>query len=251
MFKKLFDSFLLQIPVTLIIYTFYGFILGLSLVPSGYLILSVYRKYGFQMLNSYGTDMFAGLLILCLAIGLSVFLFFITGLIIMGSLIRLFSLGIKPGSYDVATFTVFRWLIFSGIYTMAVTIILPVIPMTFFALLFFRIIGCRIGKNSRINSYMLNDAYLLEIGDNVIVGGKTDISCHIFENGRLILQPIKIGDSTMIGAHCYISPGVTIGKNCVIGLNSYIRRGKSIPDNTRLTSVGAVKFPTAARMEKG
>jgi len=250
MLKKLFNSFLLQVPVTLIIYSFYGLILGLSLFPSAFFLITVYRKYGLDLLSSQGMDLAAGLLVLCLAIGISVFLFFITGLIIMGSFIRLFSLGIKPGSYDVATSTVVRWLIFSGIYTMAVTMILPVIPMTFFALLFFKIIGCKIGKNSQINSYMLNDAYLLEIGENVIVGGKADISCHIFENDKLILQPIKIGDNSMIGAHCYIAPGVTIGKNCIIGLNSYIRQGKTIPDNTKLTSVGAVSFRTAGRLEK-
>ena len=97
---------------------------------------------------------------------------------------------------------------------------------------------------------MLNDAYLLEIGNNVIVGGQTDISCHLFENNKLILKPIRIGDNTMIGAHCYISPGVTIGKNCIIGLNSYVRQDKTIPDNTKLTSVGAVSFSTASRLEK-
>ena len=90
----------------------------------------------------------------------------------------------------------------AGYTGMAVTLILPVIPMTFFSILFFRISGCKMGANS------------------------------------------------MIGAHCYIAPGVTIGKNCVIGLNSYIRQGKTIPDNTKLTSVGAVSFSTAGRLEK-
>lgn len=251
MLKKLFDSFILQIPATLIVYTFYGLILGISLAPSGYLMLSVIRRYGFSLVNGNGSDMINSLIIICFAAGVSVFLFFITGLLVMGISIRILSWGIKPGVYDVATLTVFRWLIFSGIYTMAVTLILPVIPMTFFALLFFKIIGCKIGKNTRINTFILNDAYLLEIGDNVVVGGQTDISCHLFENGKLILQPIKIGDNTLIGAHCYISPGVTIGKNCLIGLNSYIRRGKTIPDNTKLTSVGAVNFQTAGKLEKG
>ena len=251
MLKKLMESALLQIPVTLITYTFYGLILGASLFPAGILLITAFRYYGHSIIGEQGWIMYSSLFMFCLILGISLFLFFISGLILMGIIIRLLSLGIKSGSYEVATFTVFRWLIFSGIYTMAVTLILPVIPMTFFSMLFFRIIGCKIGKNSQINSYMLNDPYLLEIGDNVIVGGQTDISCHIFENSKLILQPIKIGDNSMIGAHCYIAPGVTIGKNCVIGLNSYIRQGKTIPDNSKLTSVGAVSFRTAGRLEKG
>lgn len=250
MLKKLMESSFIQIPVTLITYTFYGLILGVSLFPGGTLITAALRYYGFAIKDGQGWIMYSSLFMVCLVIGISLFLFFISGLILMGVIIRILSLGIKPGSYEVATLTVFRWLIFSGIYTMAVTLLLPVIPMTFFSMLFFRIIGCRIGKNSQINSYMLNDAYLLEIGNNVIVGGQTDISCHIFENNKLILKPIRIGDNTMIGAHCYISPGVTIGKNCMIGLNSYIRQGKTIPDNTKLTSVGAVSYRTAGRLEK-
>jgi hypothetical protein len=250
MLKKLMESSLIQIPVTLITYTFYGLIIGVSLFPGGILITAAFRYYGAVLTDGQGWIMYSSLFMVCLVIGISLFLFFISGLIFMGMIIRLLSLEIKPGSYEVATLTVFRWLIFSGIYTMAVTLILPVIPMTFFSMLFFRIIGCKIGKNSKINSYMLNDAYLLEIGDNVIVGGQTDISCHIFENNKLILKPIRIGNNTMIGAHCYISPGVTIGKNCMIGLNSYIRQGKTIPDNTKLTSVGAVSYRTAGRLEK-
>lgn len=250
MLKKLMESTLFQIPVTIITYTFYGLILGVSIFPGGIVIVSVLQKYGSDIIGSQVGTMLSSLFIVCLVIGLSLFLFYIVGLILMGIIIRILSIGIKPGSYEVATPTVFRWLIFSGIYTLAVTLILPVIPMTFFSMLFFRIIGCKIGKNSQINTYMLNDSYLLEIGDNVVVGGKADISCHIFENNKLILQPIKIGDNSMIGAHCYIAPGVTIGKNCIIGLNSYIRQGKNIPDNTKLTSVGAVSFGTAGRLEK-
>lgn len=251
MLKKLMESSLLQIPVTLITYTFYGLILGACLFPVGILITKAIRYYGFSIINGQGWSMYSSLFMLCLTAGVSLFLFFISGLILMGIIIRILSLNIKPGTYEVATFTVFRWLIFSGIYTLAVTLILPVIPMTFFSMLFFRIIGCKIGKNSQINTYMLNDPYLLEIGKNVIIGGKADISCHIFENNKLILQPIKIGDNSLIGAHCYIAPGVTIGKRCIIGLNSYIRQGKNIPDNTKLTSVGAVSFSTAGRLEKG
>ncbi len=250
MFNKLMESSFLQIPVTLITYTFYGLILGTSLFPAGILLTTALHYYGPAIIGEQGLIMYKSLFILCLLLGISLFLFFISGLVVMSIIIRILSLGIKPGSYEVATFTVFRWLIFSGIYTLAVTLILPVIPMTFFSVLFFRIIGCKIGKNSQINTFMLNDPYLLEIGSNVIIGGKADISCHIFENNKLILQTIKIGDDTMIGAHCYIAPGVTIGKKCIIGLNSYIRQGKNIPDNTKLTSVGAVSFATAGKLEK-
>ena len=168
----------------------------------------------------------------------------------MSLFIRILSLGIRPGKYDAFSFTTLRWLIYSGIYNMAVRIILPIVSITFFSTLFFKIIGCKIGKNVRLNTWMLNDSYLLEIGDDVVIGGGTDISCHIFENNKLILKNIKIGNGTLIGTHCYVSPGVTIGKNCTIGMYTFIRKDKTIPDNTVITSISGMNIRDAYFIEK-
>ena len=97
-----------------------------------------------------------------------------------------------------------------------------------FSKMFYRILGAKIGKNTFINTKGLHDAYLLEIGDNVVIGGETNISCHIFEGNELILGKIKIGSNTLIGTNCYIMPDVTIGERCSIGLYSYIRKKRKI-----------------------
>ncbi len=248
--KRISDSFLVQIPLTLITYSFYAFILGLSFTPPLYLLVVSVKRYLLEDIKA-GNLILPHLIAAAFSAGIAVFLFFITGLLVMGIFIRVLSIGVKEGKYPPASFTVFRWLIYSGVYTLAIRMILPVIPVTFFSNLFFKIIGCKIGRNVRLNTPMLNDSYLLEIGDNVIIGAATDISCHIFENGYLKLKPVKIGSGTLIGAHCYISPGVTIGSNCLIGLNSYIRQDKVIPDNTIITSIAGISMHKAYRIEKG
>lgn len=106
------------------------------------------------------------------------------------------------------------------------------------------------GKNVRINSFRINDPYLLKLEDGVVIGGEAVISCHSNERGVLILQEIFIGENSVIGAHSYIAPGVEIGKNCTIGLGCYIRPGKKIPDNSTLTIVGNVSMSTANKIEK-
>ena len=248
--KRISESTLIQIILTLVIYTLYAAILGLSLAPAVYFVL-----YSFNWLIR--PEILSGILTLknailfSLTVGIAFYIFFISGVIVMSSVIRLLSLGTKPGKYPAMSITTLRWLIHSGVYTLATRLILPLIPMTFLTNLFFRIIGCKMGKNVKLNTWNLNDAYLLELGNNVIVGGATDISCHLFENYQLILKPIKIGDNTLIGAHCYISPGVVIGKNCTIGLNSFIRQDKVIPDNTKLTSVSSLNMRDAYRIERG
>ncbi|MCD6121700.1 MAG: hypothetical protein J7K04_07680 [Spirochaetales bacterium] len=247
--KRASNSFLIEAFLTLIIYVFYAVILGLSFTPSLYLLSRALKTYILPDLST-GTLVIPNVLIFGFASGIAVFLFFITGLVIMSAFVRMLSLGVKEGKYPAVSLTTLRWLIYSGIYNLAVRMILPVIPMTFFSTLFFRIIGCKIGKNVYLNTWILNDAYLMEIGDNVIIGGGTDLSCHIYEHGYLKLKPIKIGRDTLIGAHCYISPGVTIGKNCLIGLNSYIRQDRNIRDNTKITSLAGISLHKAHKIEK-
>ena len=81
------------------------------------------------------------------------------------------------------------------------------------------------GRRVRLNSWLLNDAWLLELGDDVVIGGATVLTPHQVEDGHLILEPIRVGRGTLIGAHCYLSSGVTVGRDCLIGIRSFLRRG--------------------------
>ena len=210
------SSPLTQVVVTLLIYVLYSIIMGIALVPSVYLL---WRSWGLFMANPSITNVF----VFSVCCGLALFLYFIAGTLVMGCAVRVLSLGIRPGRYPFVSFTMVRWLIYSGIYNLAGTTIFTFVPMSFLTNIFFMILGAKIGKNVQINTWFLNDAHLLELGDNVVIGGKTDVSCHTVEPNKLILERVKIGSDTLVGQHCYISPGVTIGKRCVIGQYAFIR----------------------------
>jgi acetyltransferase-like isoleucine patch superfamily enzyme len=77
---------------------------------------------------------------------------------------------------------------------------------------------------------------MLELGDNVVIGGDASITCHIFEGNQLILGKIKIGSNVLIGAESYIMPGVTIEDNCNIGLKASIRKNKTISEKSMILS---------------
>ncbi len=245
--KKIIDfiagSSITQILITLVTYTFYAAVMGISLVPSVYLVIFGVKQFLLQMTTIPNVIFF------CIILGLAVYLYFITGVIVMGIIIRILSLGMKPGKYPQASFGMLRWLIYSGIYHIAGSTILNFIPMTFFTNLFFKLMGAKIGKNVYINTWYLNDAYLMEIEDNVVIGGKSDISCHTFEDKCLVLSPIKIGEGTLIGTRCYINPGVTIGKKCMIGMYSFIRKNSVIPDKTFISSLAGMNVRNVAVLE--
>jgi acetyltransferase-like isoleucine patch superfamily enzyme len=259
------ESAILQLAITLVTYAFYACIIGLSLGPSiAFLawawktIIATGSAHGFAAAVGAALGGGAGAkgpgfwswVLFSLCAGGSIYLYFITGILVMGLAIRALSLGIKPGIYPDASPTMLRWLIYSGIYTIARATILPMVPMTWFSNLFYKLLGCKMGKHVFLNTWTLNDAYLIELGDDVTVGGGAELSCHLYEKGRLVLDRIRIGEGSLVGANCYISPGVTIGKKCVVGLGSVLRRGKTIPDGVHYTSLAGLPVREMARIEK-
>jgi serine acetyltransferase len=187
---------------------------------------------------------------IALAIGLGFYLFVMTGMVYLSLSIRVITLGMKEGTYPVSSFTFLRWLFQSGFYGMAVIFILPFLRLTIFTNWFYRLVGTRIGKNARLATYTLPDAYLLTVGDGVVVGARAEISCHIFEGAKLVLGRVSIGDGSLVGAHCHISPGVEIGKKCAIGQYSQLRRGMKVPDNSKMGSLAALPLRKIMAMEK-
>jgi len=242
--KKIF-SFLMSNPLTytlgvLLSYVFYGAVFGISMVPSVYLVYVVSQNLNFSNIIN--------ILFLCLTIGVSIYLFFIVALFVFGIVERFLVIGFKPGRYKTTSFTFVRWLIYSGLHILLLNTVLPFMAGSTFSKMFYRILGAKIGKNTFINTKGLHDAYLLEIGDNVVIGGETNISCHIFEGNELILGKIKIGSNTLIGTDCYIMPDVTVGDNCSIGLYSYIRKKRKIEDKSIIMAIPGLPAKKVAEL---
>jgi len=227
---------------SLMSYIFYGAVIGISLFPSGYLLYRVYQYLDFSQIMH--------LFVFMLCIGVSVYLFFISALFVFGIVERILVIGFKPGRYSTSSFIFIRWLIYSGLHTFLLHFVLPYTTGTCWARMFYRLIGAKIGKNVFINTNGLHDAYLLELSDNVVIGGNTDISCHIFEGNELILGKVKIGSNTLIGTGCYIMPGAEIGNRCNIGIYSYIRKKKKIEDNSMIMAIPGMPAKQVVEMMK-
>lgn len=229
-------SLLMNNPITstiisLVTYIFYGIVIGISLIPSIYILIKFIQNIEFTAIN---------ILLFAILIGISIYLFFIVALLVFGIVERILTIGFKPGKYPTTSPVFVRWLLYSGLHVILLNLVLPYVSGTVFAKIFYRILGCKIGKNVFINTVGLHDSYLLEIDDNVVIGGDANISCHIFEGNYLILNNIKIGSNTLISAEAYIMPGVTIGKNCNIGLKSFVRKNKNIEDNSVIMAIPGI-----------
>ena len=237
--------------LTLVVYAFYACVLGACLVPSALVVLWAFHRFLSPAILASAVPAIGAIVLFCLSCGASAYVFFFFGLLLMGCVIRLLSLGIQPGRHNAASLTVLLWIVLSGVWTLAFRLILPLVPMTPFSMMFHRLSGCRIGKNVWINTNSLIDCYMISIGDNTIIGGEAVLSPHVYENGRLIIRKITIGRNCLIGGHAYVSPGVTIGDGSVIGMKAYVRRGRHLPPGTHMTSLAGIPIERARALEKG
>ena len=234
-------SELISTTLTLATFGFYCVVLGISLLPSFYIL---YGSVNWLL----GSLTFGRALLFCFTLPAAAYAFFITAAIVFGVIERIITWGMKPGKYPPASLTFVRWLINGGLHTVALNTFLPFVQGTAIYKMFLRLCGCKIGKDVFINTKSLHDVYLLTLHDGVVIGGATDITCHLFENGMIVLDYIEIGKGTLIGASCRIGPGIHIGQDCTIGINSYVRRGRRIEDGSVLISLPALPIRYAMKL---
>ena len=96
--------------------------------------------------------------------------------------------------------------------------------------LFYRMMGMKIGKGVVINTTNISDPSLITLGDYVTVGGSATIFAHYGQKGYLIIAPVTVGSGTNIGLKASIMGGVTVGKNVTIKPHVALLPKTDIPD---------------------
>lgn len=85
-----------------------------------------------------------------------------------------------------------------------------------------RMNGARIGRGVFINTLSITDHNLLEIGDDVIIGGDVHISGHTVESGLLKTAPVRLGSNVTLGVGSVIDIDVDIGSGCQVGALTFV-----------------------------
>ena len=181
--KWIADWLIVQLILNLLVYFIHCVIIALALTPALlFLISSWHWCFPTGRLSVASAFQFS------LAMMITFFIFIACGIVVFGLFIRILSLGFKEGKYNQLSWTMIRWLILSGINNFACDAVLPQIAVSPFLNAFYILVGWKMGKDVRINTPFLHDSYLLELGDNVVIGGKATLTCHIFERGQLVLK---------------------------------------------------------------
>lgn len=213
--KKLFP--ILQPAITIVFLILACIIYGLSLVPSILLFNHIYIS-----INT--PSLFLKAFYLGCTISLGFFMFGISLILIVGCVFRVLPIKPKPGIYPLSSLDTLKWGLCGAFLRLVYLTFLNFITPSFLNIFYFRLVGAKIGKNVQLNTININDPWLLEIGDNSIIGGGSSVNCHTVEGGNLILEKVKIGKKCTIGAQSLIWPGCTIGDRSILATKSVLKK---------------------------
>ncbi len=137
-----------------------------------------------------------------------------------------------------------RWYIHNGItYVLRYTLLEFFTPSPI-AILFYKLMGMKVGRGTVINSTALSDPSLITIGSKVTIGGSVTIVGHYGQAGFLVLAPVEIGDGATIGLRVSIMGGVRVGKNARVMAHSVVLPKTEIGDGESWGGVPAVRLDT-------
>jgi hypothetical protein len=135
-----------------------------------------------------------------------------------------------------------RWYIHNGATYLVRFTFLEFVTPTPFNLLFYKMMGMKIGRGSTINSTWISDPSLISLGEKVTIGGSVTLIGHYGQGGYLVLAPTHIGNKVTIGLKATIMGGVTIGDGAKILPNSVVLPKTIIPAGETWGGVPACKL---------
>ncbi len=134
----------------------------------------------------------------------------------------LIPLRVKPFRGSFFSIQSIPWYIHNGLTYIVRYTFLEFITPTPLNILFFRLMGMKIGKGVHINTSNISDPALIEIGDYVTIGGSAHILAHYGQKGYLIVSHVMIGAGANIGLKATIMGDSVIGENAVIAPHEVI-----------------------------
>jgi non-ribosomal peptide synthetase-like protein len=111
-----------------------------------------------------------------------------------------------------------------------------------FNVLFYRLMGMKVGHSVAINSTAIADPSLIELGDYVTVGGSASITAHYGQGGYLVIAPVKICNKATIGLRAIIMGGVQIGEGAKVLAGSFVLPNTQIPAGETWGGIPAVRI---------
>ena len=210
-------------------------ILGLALFPG----VSLYRWASPQIQNHASALQSFEIGVL---LGAGYILFGFSLILIVPALVFILRVYPKDWRGPYYSLQTIRWGVYNGLTYVPRYIFLEYLTPTPFNILFYRLMGMKIGRGVQINTTHISDPCLIELGDHVTIGGSATLIAHYGQGGFLVIAKTKIGKGTTIGLRATIMGDVEIGEKVKILPHSVVLPKTKIPDGETWGGIPARKM---------
>ena len=177
-----------------------------------------------------------------IAIAIGYFFYGFCLIFILPAVAFIFNLYPKEGRYPAYSLESFKWYFYNSLIFLMRLTFLEVITPTPLSNLFFKLMGMKLGEKVYNNTSYITDANLIEIGNNVTIGGSATIIAHYSQRGVVIINPVKISSKVTIGLRAIVFGGVEIGEGATLMPNSVVLPKTKIPAGEVWGGVPATKI---------
>lgn len=139
-----------------------------------------------------------------------------------------FATGTPVGRFPYFSLGAWRWASYNALTLMLRFTFVNWIRVTPLLPVYHRLMGARIGRRVQINTGVIADQNLVEIGDDTVIGGDVTLVCHSAERGHLVTAPVKIGRGVTIGLMAVVFPGCVIGDGAIVSAGSVLSKGARV-----------------------
>lgn len=164
-----------------------------------------------------------------LALAASYFAYGLTLLLVAPTLNLLLGGRLQPYRGSAVSLMALRWYVHCTLTLVVRYSFLEFVTPSHFSQLYYRLMGMKIGRNASINSTAIADPSLIDIGDNVTIGGSASVMAHYSQGGYLVIAPVKLGAGATIGLRAIVMGGVDVGEKAKVLAGSFVLPNTRIP----------------------
>lgn len=189
--------------------------IGISLTP-GFLL----TQYVYQLSAHFNQVIHA--LVVSTAFATSYFIYGIVLIFVIPLFNKLLCLKLKPWRGSWFSLQTLPWYYHNALVQLVRYTFLDLITPTPLNILFFRMMGMKIGKGVMINTSNISDPCLITLEDYVTIGGSATIFAHYAQAGFLVLEPVIIKKGATVGLKASIMGDVIVGEKVTVKPHSIL-----------------------------
>lgn len=212
----------LQTAVTFGLFAEAALAIGLAATPGVHLWLFVFEHFRESAL-------WLQVPVLCVAGALAYFTFGIALLLVIAALRWVtFATGTPLGTYPYISWKGYQWASYNALILIVRFSFVNWLRATPINVFFYRMMGLKAGARVQVNTAVVADCNLIELGDDTVIGGDVTLVAHAVEGPNLVTAKVRIGNRVTVGIMAVILPGCEIGDDATVAAGAILKKGTRI-----------------------